>query len=107
MGGGPTHHLLRSSYRAGASAQGFIAFILWGVGAFFGTMLAGRVLAAHKLPIAVGSIEHDWRGIWMTPAYLATAVLVVFLIFFREPRRAGAAAVAVAADGMGVEPGTP
>ena len=35
--------------RIRGAAQGFIAFILWGVGAFVGTMLAGRVMAAHKL----------------------------------------------------------
>ena len=29
--------------RMRGAAQGFIAFILWGVGAFVGTMLAGRV----------------------------------------------------------------
>ena len=34
--------------RMRGAAQGFIAFILWGVGAFFGTMLAGRVLAAQS-----------------------------------------------------------
>ena len=93
--------------RMRGAAQGFIAFVLWGVGAFFGTMLAGRVLAAHKLSTAVGTIEYDWRAIWMTPAYLATAVLVVFLIFFREPRPAAAVAVEVSEDGMAVEPGPP
>src|SRR5258706_10363922 len=51
-----------SNERMRGAAQGFIAFILWGVGAFAGTMLAGRVLAAHKLPTAVGAIAHDWRG---------------------------------------------
>src|SRR5437762_5027109 len=61
--------------RIRGAAQGFIAFILWGLGAFVGTLLAGRVLAAHKLPAAVGTIEHDWRGIWMTPALLASGVL--------------------------------
>ena len=35
--------------RIRGAAQGFIAFILWGVGAFVGTLLAGKVLAAHKL----------------------------------------------------------
>ena len=78
--------------RIRGAAQGFVAFILWGIGAFVGTMLAGRVLAAHTLPAAIGTIEHDWRGIWMTPALLATGVLVVFLIFFREPRKVLAAA---------------
>ena len=67
------------------AAQGFIAFILWGVGAFVGTMLAGMVMAAHKLPEPVGKIEHDWAGIWLIPAYMAAGVLVIFLIVFREP----------------------
>ena len=61
--------------RIRGAAQGFIAFILWGVGAFVGTMLAGRVLAARQLPTPIGTIEHDWRGIWMTPALGAVAVL--------------------------------
>jgi nucleoside transporter len=74
--------------RMRGAAQGFIAFILWGVGAFVGTMLAGLVMAEHTLPEAVGSVKHDWAGIWMQPALGATAVLVVFLLFFREPRKA-------------------
>ena len=71
--------------RMRGAAQGFIAFILWGVGAFVGTMLAGRVMEAHKLAKPIGTIAHDWKNIWMTPAYLAAGVLVVFLIFFRDP----------------------
>ena len=94
--------------RIRGAAQGFVAFILWGIGAFVGTMLAGRVLAAHKLPAAIGTIEHDWRGIWMTPALGAAAVLVVFLIFFREPRKSLAAEMAaVPEDGQALEEGPP
>src|SRR5205823_4475298 len=74
--------------RIRGAAQGFIAFILWGVGNFVGTMLAGRVQATHKLAEPVGSIAHGWHGIWITPAIGAAVVLVVFLIFFREPRPA-------------------
>ena len=74
--------------RMRGAAQGFIAFILWGVGAFVGTALAGMVMAAHKLPSPIGKIEHDWAGIWMQPALGACAVLGVFLLFFREPRKA-------------------
>jgi nucleoside transporter len=73
--------------RMRGAAQGFIAFILWGIGAFVGTLLAGMVMAAHKLPVASGKIEHDWSGIWIQPAIGAVAVLAVFLIFFREPSR--------------------
>ena len=76
-----------SNERMRGAAQGFIAFILWGVGAFVGTMLAGAVMAAHILPAPQGKIEHDWAGIWMQPAFGAMAVLGVFLLFFREPRK--------------------
>ena len=27
----------------------------------------------------------DWQAIWLTPAWGAAAVLIVFLIFFRDP----------------------
>jgi MFS family permease len=94
--------------RIRGAAQGFVAFILWGIGAFVGTMLAGRVLAAHKLAEPVGKIEHDWRGIWMTPALLATGVLVLFLIFFREPRKPTPAQVTAGTrEGQGLEEGPP
>jgi nucleoside transporter len=69
------------------AAQGFIAFILWGVGAFVGTLLAGKTLAAHVLPTPQGTVLHDWHAIWITPAIGATIVMVLFLIFFREPAK--------------------
>ena len=73
--------------RMRGAAQGFIAFILWGVGAFVGSLLAGKVLAAHTLAVPIGGLAHDWAGIWRMPALGASAVLVVFLLFFREPSR--------------------
>ncbi len=72
--------------RIRGAAQGFIAFILWGVGAFVGTLLAGKVLAAHKLATPVNGLSHDWNAIWQTPAWGSAAVLVLFLIFFRNPK---------------------
>lgn len=75
------------------AAQGFIAFILWGVGSFAGTMLAGMVMASHVLSHPAGRIVHDWRGIWMQPAIGAVAVLALFLLFFRDPRRTPEAVV--------------
>jgi nucleoside transporter len=73
--------------RIRGAAQGFVAFILWGVGAFVGTTLAGQVLEARKLESPFGTIKHDWNAIWMTPAIGAAAVLVIFFIFFREPKK--------------------
>lgn len=69
--------------RIRGAAQGFIAFILWGVGAFVGTQLAGLSLASHTFDAPVGGFAHDWKGIWSYPAWGALAVLVIFVIFFR------------------------
>ncbi|MDO8540027.1 MAG: MFS transporter [Opitutaceae bacterium] len=80
--------------RIRGAAQGFIAFILWGVGAYVGTWLAGQVLAANKLPVAQGTINYNWQNIWLTPGVLALIVMVIFLIFFREPAKKAEPAIA-------------
>ena len=72
--------------RIRGAAQGLIAFILWGVGAFVGTALAGLVMDRYKLPTAVGGLDHDWASIWQLPAWGALAVLVVFALCFRNPQ---------------------
>src|SRR5947208_6471416 len=71
--------------RIRGACQGFIAFILWGIGAFVGTYLAGQVLDMHATKSATGVVTHNWQAIWMTPAIGACAVLIIFLIFFRDP----------------------
>ena len=77
--------------RMRGAAQGFIAFILWGVGNFVGSTLAGKSQALHTLAQPQGAVAHDWHGIWIYPAWGATAVLILFVIFFREPPQKTAA----------------
>lgn len=79
-----------ASERTRGAAQGFIAFILWGVGSLVGTFLAGAVQKRHALPEPVDGLSHDWAAIWQIPGWGALAVLAVFLLFFRDPKRAGA-----------------
>jgi len=55
--------------RMRGAAQGFIAFILWGVGNFVGSTLAGKSQAFHTLAPPRGAIAHDWYGIWIYPAW--------------------------------------
>ena len=74
-----------SNERIRGAAQGFIAFILWGVGAFVGTFLAGRVMDANRLEVPVNGFSHDWQAIWSQPAWGALLVLGVFLLFFTNP----------------------
>lgn len=71
--------------RIRGAAQGLIAIILWGFGSLFGTYLAGSVMEANKLAMPKGDLSHDWAAIWSTPAWIAVGVLVLFLIFFRNP----------------------
>lgn len=75
-----------SNERIRGACQGFIAFILWGVGAFVGTMLAGKVLGMNTITDAAGAVTgHHWQKIWLTPAYLSLGVAAVCLLFFRDP----------------------
>jgi MFS family permease len=75
-----------SSERMRGACQGFIAFILWGLGAFVGTMLAGKVLAIHAITDAAGLVTgYDWQKIWLIPAWLSLAVMLICVLFFRDP----------------------
>lgn len=80
-----------SNERNRGAAQGFIAFILWGIGGFLGTYIAGKVQAYYTLASPEGSIKHDWGNIWLIPGILAAIVMVIFLIFFRDPKKSGGA----------------
>jgi nucleoside transporter len=84
----------QANERIRGASQGFIAFILWGIGSFVGTMLAGAVMARYTLTAPAGPYAHDWVKIWLTPGIGATAVLVIFLIFFREPKATERPAIA-------------
>jgi nucleoside transporter len=67
-----------------AAAQGFITFVTYGVGMLIGSWLSGRVVDAYALPGGT----HDWHSIWLVPAAMAFAVLVVFALFFRSTDKA-------------------
>lgn len=61
------------------SAQGLFTFATYGLGMFIGTWISGFVVDNYKTAEA-----HDWLRIWMVPAYIALAVLILFILFFRE-----------------------
>lgn len=71
-----------------SAAQGLITLATYGVGMLVGFKIAGMVTDAAKL--SDGST--DWRHVWMTPAIIATAVLVLFMLLFRGKRPAKAVA---------------
>lgn len=63
------------------AAQGLFTFATYGVGMSIGTLFSGFI--ADKYKLAEG---HNWQSIWFVPAIIAAAVLVYFIIFFKEKR---------------------
>ena len=83
---------LEANSRIRASAQGLFMVMTNGLGAFFGTMVAGAVVDLHT----VDGVR-DWQSIWLTFAGYALALGIVFPFVFRyrhDPARMAAAATA-------------
>lgn len=83
---------LEANLRIRASAQGLFMIMTNGLGAFFGTMIAGAVVDHYT----VDGVR-DWYSIWMSFAGYALALGVVFPFVFRyrhDPAKMAAAATA-------------
>jgi len=65
-----------------ASAQSFLAFLMWGLGMFIGSKMAGYV--GDMYPEGEG---HQWLPIWLWPAMLAAIVCVLFLLGGRDVKQ--------------------
>ncbi|MBC7848946.1 MAG: nucleoside permease [Chitinophagaceae bacterium] len=64
------------------AAQGLFTFATYGVGMFIGTWFSGFVVDHYKIT----DDSHNWTKIWYVPAFIAAAVLIYFILFFREKR---------------------
>jgi nucleoside transporter len=62
-----------------ASAQGFIAFITYGVGIGLGSILSGKVVDAFT----VNGVK-DWKTIWWIPCVLAAVIALFFALTFKD-----------------------
>jgi nucleoside transporter len=65
-----------------AAAQGFIAFVTLGLGLFVGSIVSGNVVNHYASPGQ--AIAHDWQSIWLIPAAMAGAVMILFALLFHE-----------------------
>lgn len=68
-----------------STAQGFIAFLTLGIGAFIGSFIAGETVNRFTTPAG----GHDWRLIWTFPAIFGTLVAFGFLGGFRSREKSG------------------
>lgn len=73
----------RAGERFQSAAQGMITLATYGVGMLIGFWVAG--LITEHYATAGG---HDWQGIWLFPACFALAVLLLFLVTFKDKDRA-------------------
>jgi len=81
---------LEANARIRASAQGLFMVMTNGLGAFFGTMIAGAVVDHYT----VGGVR-DWHSIWLAFAQYALVLGIVFPFVFRyrhDPAKMAAAA---------------
>jgi nucleoside transporter len=67
-----------------AAAQGFIHVVTYGVGQLIGSWAAGAVVDHYAVATDAGT-RHLWQAIWMVPAVMAFVVMLLFLVFFRDP----------------------
>jgi nucleoside transporter len=72
----------KAGERYKSAAQGMITLATYGVGMLIGFYIAGIISDAYKS--ADGA--HNWQMIWLIPAGIAAAVLVLFLAFFRDKK---------------------
>ncbi|HYJ36964.1 MAG TPA: nucleoside permease [Chitinophagaceae bacterium] len=62
-----------------SSAQGMITMATYGIGMWIGTLLSGYVKDYFTINNVV-----QWKSVWMVPAGIAAAVLVIFVLLFRD-----------------------
>jgi nucleoside transporter len=63
------------------SAQGLFTFATYGLGMFIGTWFSGFIVEHYQ-----SGETHQWQQIWLVPAFIAAAVLIYFILFFREKK---------------------
>ncbi len=72
----------KSNERIKNAAQGLFTFVTYGLGMFIGTWFSGFATTYYTVDGA-----YQWRSIWFVPAYIAVAVLICFIFFFREKKQ--------------------
>lgn len=72
----------KSNDKIKSSAQGLFTFVTYGLGMFIGTWFSGFVTNAMS-----ANQVYDWRSIWLVPTFIAVAVLLCFIFFFKEKKK--------------------
>ena len=73
----------RAGEKIRSSAQGMITLATYGVGMLIGFWVAGVVADKY----ALGKDAHNWKSIWMIPAGISFAILLLFALFFKPANK--------------------
>ena len=65
-----------------AQAQGFIAFITYGIGMVIGANLSGEVVNFLTVEETI-----NWRWVWLIPAVLSGAIMLLFALLFSDKKQ--------------------
>ncbi len=72
--------------RIQASAQGFITLVTYGLGMLIGAWASGLIVDAYTATDATGESVRNWQSIWIIPAAMAGIIIVIFALFFKNPK---------------------
>jgi nucleoside transporter len=76
----------KASPQIRAQAQGLIIFVTYGVGMLVGAQIAGTVYD-NFLGNSSSLTLQQWQSFWWIPAAFAVAVLILFILFFKENKK--------------------
>ncbi len=65
-----------------SAAQGLITLATYGVGMLVGFWVAGQIVDKNLVREGL----HSWQDIWVFPAIFAVAVLILFMVFFKNEK---------------------
>jgi len=71
-----------------ASAQSLFALVTLGVGTWLGMQFTGFILG-HEF-FSTATDPHNWTRVFLVPCALTVTCALAFLIFFKDPEKAGA-----------------
>lgn len=66
-----------------SQAQGLISLATYGIGMFIGSIISGKVKDMYT---ATDTSITNWTSVWLVPAGIATLVLLLFILFFKDKK---------------------
>jgi nucleoside transporter len=71
----------RAGEKIKSAAQGLFTFATYGLGMVIGNWFSGMVADFYTI-----NKVRDWQAIWLVPVYIAAAVLIYFMVAFRDKK---------------------